>query len=608
MPIHLLPDHLINQIAAGEVVERPASVLKEVLENAMDAGSTAVEVQLEQGGVRRIRVADDGCGIPKDELPLALERHATSKIASLDDLEHVGTMGFRGEALAAIAAVSRMSITSRFDNEAHAWRIDADPRELSPAALNHGTVVDVADLYFNTPARRKFLKSEGTEFAHCDDVFRRLALARPDVALQLSHNGRVSLRLPSGRREARVRSLLGDDFLNAARLVEADAGPLRLTGYASLPAYSRSSRDAQFFYVNGRFVRDKLLTHAIREAYADILHGSRHPAYVLFLELDPYGVDVNVHPAKIEVRFRDSRAVHQFVYHALKRTLAASGAGGLADEASRPEAPAPPGAPAGRPSHPHPPPQQGRLAMEPVSRAYFDFAASARPEPVAPPQAGFTPTAFAPRAGTPQPATAAPAMPAGDLAPPLGYALAQLHGVYILAQNEAGLILVDMHAAHERILYERLKTLLDGTPGVQRLLIPAVFGVGAKDMATAEEHAELLERMGFEIAPAGPAELAVRSVPALLATAPVGELVRSLLAELRDYPATEVITARRNELLATMACHGAVRANRSLTIPEMNALLREMEATERADQCNHGRPTWTALTMADLDKLFLRGR
>ncbi len=610
MPIHLLPDHLINQIAAGEVVERPASVLKEVLENAMDAGSTAVEVQLEQGGVRRIRVADDGCGIPKDELPLALERHATSKIASLDDLEHVGTMGFRGEALAAIAAVSRMSITSRFEGAPHAWRIDADPRELSPAALNHGTVVDVADLYFNTPARRKFLKSEGTEFAHCDDVFRRLALARPDVALQLSHNGRVSLRLPSGRREARVRALLGDDFLNAARLVEADAGPLRLTGYASLPAYSRSSRDAQFFYVNGRFVRDKLLTHAIREAYADILHGSRHPAYVLFLELDPSGVDVNVHPAKIEVRFRDSRAVHQFVYHALKRTLAASGAGGQADEAIRPEPAAPTAeAPQANRQAPYfPPPQQGRLAMEPASRAYFDFAASARPEPAAPTSAGFMPTAFAPRAGMPQPATAAPAMPAGDLAPPLGYALAQLHGVYILAQNEAGLILVDMHAAHERILYERLKTLLDGTPGVQRLLIPAVFGVGAKDMASAEEHAELLERMGFQIAPAGPAELAVRSVPALLAAAPVGELVRSLLSELRDYPATEVITARRNELLATMACHGAVRANRSLTLPEMNALLREMEATERADQCNHGRPTWTQLSLAELDRFFMRGQ
>jgi len=599
MSIHRLSEHLINQIAAGEVVERPASVLKEVLENAMDAGSTAVEVQLEQGGVRRIRVADDGCGIPRDELPLALERHATSKIASLDDLEHVGTMGFRGEALAAIAAVSRMSITSRFEGAAHAWRIDADPRELAPAALNHGTVVDVADLYFNTPARRKFLKSEGTEFAHCDDVFRRIALARPDVALQLGHNGRVSLRLASGRREARVRALLGDDFLAAARTVEAESGLLRLSGFASLPAYSRSSRDAQFFYVNGRFVRDKLVTHAIREAYADILHGSRHPAYVLFLDLDPFGVDVNVHPAKIEVRFRDSRAVHQFVYHALSRTLAASGAGAATAAA---EPPRPLTTPA---AHPYPPPQQGRLAMEPAARAYFDFAAAARPEAAA----GFTPTAFAPRPGAPAAAAPpAPTLPAGDLAPPLGYALAQLHGVYILAQNEAGLILVDMHAAHERILYERLKLLLDGTPGVQRLLIPAVFGVGAKDMASAEEHAELLERMGFEVAPAGPQELAVRSVPALLAAAPVGELVRALLAELRDYPATEVLTARRNELLATMACHGAVRANRSLSLPEMNALLREMEATERADQCNHGRPTWTALPMAELDRLFLRGR
>jgi len=605
MPIHRLSDHLINQIAAGEVVERPASVLKEVLENAMDAGSTVVDVQLEQGGVRRIRVADDGCGIPKDELPLALERHATSKIASLDDLEHVGTMGFRGEALAAIAAVSRMSITSRFEGAGHAWRIDADPRELSPAALNHGTVVDVADLYFNTPARRKFLKSEGTEFAHCDDVFRRVALARPDVAMQLTHNGRVSLRLAAGRREARVRALLGDDFVGAARSIEAESGLLRLTGFASLPAYSRSSRDAQFFYVNGRFVRDKLVTHAIREAYADILHGSRHPAYVLFLELDPFGVDVNVHPAKIEVRFRDSRAVHQFVYHALNRALAASGAAQAGEATAVSDTPQAQPATAAQTAHHFPPPQQGRLAMEPASRAYFDFAASARPADA--PTPGFAATAFAPRSG---PATSpAPApMPAGDLAPPLGYAVAQLHGVYILAQNETGLIVVDMHAAHERILYERLKTVLDGTPGVQRLLIPAVFGVSTKDMATAEEHAELLERMGFEIGPAGPTELAVRSVPALLARAPVAELLRALLAELRDYPATEVVTARRNELLATMACHGAVRANRNLTLPEMNALLREMEATERADQCNHGRPTWTQLSMADLDKLFLRGR
>ncbi|HMU31676.1 MAG TPA: DNA mismatch repair endonuclease MutL [Nitrospira sp.] len=606
MPIQVLPDHLINQIAAGEVVERPASVLKEVLENALDAGATALDVQLDQGGVRRIRVADDGGGIPKDELPLALERHATSKIASLDDLERVGTMGFRGEALAAIAAVSRLSVTSRADGAPHAWRIDAHPRELAPAALNHGTVVDVADLYFNTPARRKFLKSEGTEFAHCDDVFRRVALARPDVALQLTHNGRVGLRLPAGPREARVRALLGDDFLAAARAVEAASGLLRLHGYASLPAYARSSRDAQFFYVNGRFVRDKLIAHAIREAYADILHGSRHPAFVLFLELDPFGVDVNVHPAKTEVRFRDARAVHQFVFHALTRALSASGAAqtGEPDRDGAGITPRPVPSHAGGAPY-APAPQQGRLAMEPVSRAYFDFAAAARPAGPAP--VGASPGVSAGAVGN-GPETPHAPLPASDLAPPLGYALAQLHGVYILAQNEAGLILVDMHAAHERILYERLKTLLDGTPGVQRLLIPAVFGVGAQDMASAEEHAELLARMGFEIGPAGPQELAVRSIPALLAAAPVGELVRALLAELRDFPASEVVTARRNELLATMACHGAVRAHRSLTLPEMNALLREMEATERADQCNHGRPTWTSLSMAELDRLFLRGR
>jgi len=622
--IHRLSDLLINQIAAGEVVERPASVLKEVLENAVDAGARAIEVQLEQGGVRRIRVTDDGCGIGREDLALALERHATSKIASLDDLERVATMGFRGEALAAIAAVARTTITSRAEGEAHAWRIDGHDRSPTPAALNQGTVVDVADLYYNTPARRKFLKSEGTEYAHCDDMFRRVALARPDIGLQLSHNGRVVHRLPPGAPFARVGALMGDDFLLQAREVEAAGGILHLTGFASLPAYSRASRDAQYFFVNGRFVRDKLLAHAVREAYADILHGSRHPAYVLFLELDPAGVDVNVHPAKIEVRFRESRAVHQFVYHALKRVLAESGAG-LAGEAG---APAPiafarPGvdsvaaAPTGAGLSPSDPatrfgngdgaprtatalrgwpqgaPQQGRLAMESASRSYFDFAAGARP-PAA--------TATAPVPAASQP------LPAGDLAPPLGYALAQLHGIYILAQNAAGLILVDMHAAHERILYEKLKTVLDGRPSVQRLLIPAVFSVSAKDMAAAEECADVLAGMGFELSPAGPQELAVRSVPALLAGAPVAELMRKLLEELREFPATEVVTSRRNELLATMACHGAVRANRQLTLPEMNALLRDMEATERADQCNHGRPTWTQLTMTDLDRFFMRGQ
>jgi DNA mismatch repair protein MutL len=592
--IHRLPDLLVNQIAAGEVVERPASVLKEVLENALDAGARSVDVLLEQGGVRRIRVADDGCGIARDDLPLALERHATSKIANLDDLERVATMGFRGEALAAIAGVARLSITSRAEGAGHAWRIDAAEASLTPAALSQGTVVEVADLYFNTPARRKFLKSEATEYAHCDETFRRVALARPELALQLTHNGRVIQRLAAGDAQRRVGSLMGDEFLTHARSLEAEAGPLRLTGFAALPAYSRASRDAQYFFVNGRYVRDRLLTHAVREAYADILHGSRHPAYVLFLELDPAGVDVNVHPAKIEVRFRDARAVHQFVFHALTRCLAESGAGLAATAPTRqPDSLPPPNirpdptlAPPG-PGYSAFTPRQSLLAMESASHAYFDFAASARVTAEAPPS-------------TPSNAAGA--------APPLGYALAQLHGVYILAQNAAGLVVVDMHAAHERILYERLKAVLDGAPAVQRLLIPAVFGVGSREMATAQECAEVLLRMGFEVTPAGPHELAVRSVPALLANAAVAELLRGLLAELREFPASQVVTARRNELLATMACHGAVRAHRSLTIPEMNALLREMEGCERADQCNHGRPTWRQLAMADLDRLFLRGQ
>ena len=591
-PIHLLSDLLINQIAAGEVVERPASVLKELLENAVDAGGRSIEVQLEQGGVRRIRVADDGCGIPAAELPLALARHATSKITSLDDLEQVGTMGFRGEALAAIAGVTRLALTSRARGESHAWKLDAGQREPVPAALAEGTVVDVADLYYNTPARRKFLKTEATEYAHCDEAFRRIALARPQLAMQLSHNGRVSLRLPVGDAARRIGALMGDDFVAHARALEADAGPLRLTGMASLPAYSRSGRDAQYFFVNGRFVRDQLIAHALREAYADILHGSRQPAFVLFLELDPAAVDVNVHPAKVEVRFRESRAVHQFVLHALRRTLADSGAAAssIGPAAGPPAIGAPPAAPTAGPWFSDRPSPQGqsRLAMDSASRAYFDFAAAA--------------TGGGQRRDT--------TSPSGDDArsPPLGFALAQLHGVYVLAQNDDGLVLVDMHAAHERILYEKLKTVLDGTPAVQRLLIPAVFAASTREMATAEAHHDTLLAMGFEVAAAGPAELAVRSVPALLARAAVGELMRSLLAELHDFPASEVVTARRNELLATMACHGAVRANRQLTIPEMNALLRDMEGTERADQCNHGRPTWTRFSLAELDRLFMRGQ
>ncbi|MEW5889595.1 MAG: DNA mismatch repair endonuclease MutL [Pseudomonadota bacterium] len=579
-----LPDLLISQIAAGEVVERPASVLKELLENSLDAGAREVQVQMAEGGVKLIRIADDGCGIAPDDLPLALARHATSKIATLEDLEHVTSFGFRGEALASIAAVAQVALTSRARGAAHAYRIDSASGRVAPAALGGGTVVEVRDLYFNTPARRKFLKSEATEFAHCEEVFRRAALARPDVALQLAHNGRVAARLAASSLTRRVGEILGGEFRDQAREIEAAAGTLRLSGYAALPAYSRAARDAQFFFVNGRFVRDKLLAHAVRAAYADILHGSRHPAFVLFLELDPYGVDVNVHPAKIEVRFRDSRGVHQFVFHALQRALAQPGAG-------RSTSPLPfVTAPSESLNDALLSPRQRPLAMEEPVQAYVAAAARAFGEPLAD-------------------QLAAPGAPEEAKAPPLGYALAQLHGVYILAQNDAGLVLVDMHAAHERILYEKLKrALAEDAPAVQPLLIPVVFAASSAEMATAAEHEPDLQRMGFDVRPAGPAELAVRAVPALLAGADTAGLVRALLADLATVGDSRAGAEQRNELLATLACHGAVRARRTLTIPEMNALLREMEATERADQCNHGRPTWTQLSLAELDRLFLRGR
>ena len=568
-----LPDLLISQIAAGEVVERPASVLKELLENSLDAGSRQVDVELMAGGIRSIRVADDGGGIAKEDLPLALARHATSKIASLSDLEQVASYGFRGEALASIASVARLTLTSRTSDTAHAWRIDAMDLSLVPAALSRGTVIEAADLYFNTPARRKFLKQEATEFAHCDEVLRRMALARPDVAFSLAHNGSIKHRLAAADLPGRARELLGAEFFAQTRVVDVSAGDLRLTGFAALPAYSRAGRDAQYFFVNGRYVRDKLLAHAVRQAYADILHGSRHPAYVLFLELDPGAVDVNVHPAKIEVRFREARGVHQFVFHALQRVLAAP----LAQDAV--------------PARPTPAsPWQGQRTLavdEPAVAAYFDFVANREATTDAPSPAEVTESEVN----------------------PLGYALAQLHGIFILAQNAAGLVLIDMHAAHERILYEKLKNALaNDRPATQSLLIPALLAVSATEMATAEEHAEALAQLGFEIAAAGPNELAVRAVPALLANSSIADLVRALLADLQEFPVSQVIAARGNELLATMACHGAVRARRTLSLQEMNALLREMEATERADQCNHGRPTWTQLSLADLDRLFLRGR
>jgi len=595
--IHPLPDLLISQIAAGEVVERPASVLKELIENSLDAGARQIDVQLGEGGVRLIRIVDDGGGISRDDLPLALARHATSKISSLEDLEHVGSYGFRGEALASIAAVARVTLTSRLagagpQSSAHAWRIGND-LALMPAALEGGTSIEIADLYYNTPARRKFLKTDATEYAHCDEVLRRMALARPDVAFSLMHNGSLKHRLGAADLTRRAQQLLGEEFFAQARALEAQAGDLRLTGYAALPAYSRAGRDEQYFFVNGRFVRDKLLAHAARQAYADILHGSRHPAYVLFLELDPYGVDVNVHPAKTEVRFRESRGVHQFVFHALQRVLAA-----------------PPGQAAVQLEEPRPASyahgswntaRQGALGIpqgdflrgvpDRATDAYLDLARRA----------------FAGAPPPPDPASGErPTLDAGEA--PLGQAVAQVHGIFILAQNAAGMVVVDMHAAHERILYEKLKQALDATPQTQQLLIPAVFHASAVEMAGAEEHAAVLEQLGFEVSTAGPQQLTVRAVPALLAQAPVVDLLRALLADLKDYPASQVIENRRNELLATMACHGAVRAHRLLSLPEMNALLRAMEATERADQCNHGRPTWVQLSLADLDRMFLRGR
>jgi len=579
-----LPELLISQIAAGEVVERPASVLKELLENSLDAGARDISVDLQEGGVRLIRVTDDGDGIARDDLALALARHATSKIASLSDLERVASYGFRGEALASIASVARLELASRQAGASHAWRITASNLSVAPAALGRGTQIEVTDLYFNTPARRKFLRQEATEYAHCDEVLRRMALARPEVGFRWSHNGKPKQHLAAGDAESRARALLGAEFFGQARALELSAGDLRLSGYAALPAYSRAARDAQYLFVNGRFVRDRLLAHAVHQAYADILHGSRHPAYALFLELAPEGVDVNVHPAKTEVRFRESRGIHHFVFTAVQRLLATP----LERPAS---ATAPLSSLSPQIAHWQAPRQLALAAgggtphtvSESEVSAYYDFVSAAR-------------------------TSEAPAVGEFAAAPALGQALAQLHGIYILAQNEVGLVLVDMHAAHERILYEKLKTDMAQRPATQALLVPALLSASETEMAIAAEQAVALAALGFDVAAAGPRELAVRAVPALLANAAVADLVRALLAELRDYPASEVIAARGNELLATMACHGAVRARRQLSVTEMNALLRQMEATERADQCNHGRPTWIQLPLADVDRLFLRGR
>ena len=601
-PIRALPDHLINQIAAGEVVERPAAALKELLENAVDSGATQIDVDLAGGGIARIRVADNGAGIEREELAMAVARHATSKLVSADDLEAIATLGFRGEALASIAAVSRFALTSRASGKPHAWRIEVDGGDVgatAPAALAAGTTVSVQELYYNTPARRKFLRTEATEWGHCEEAFRRIALAHPDVGFTLQHNGRPAFRLPRGDRRARVDALLGESFAAAAVVVDTQAGPLHVGGLAVRPAYATPA-GGQYAFVNGRFVRDRVLAHALREAYRDVLHHDRQPAYALWIAVHPRLVDVNVHPQKTEVRFRDSGAVHQAVLHAVRRALAATGAEGPAVSAAEQLGLAVAGAPPRAPESAFS--AAGRGSQTPVGNAVPRQAPMAlgTTEPAA-----FYAKLFGPRDAS---AGGAPDLPATGDEAPLGFALAQLHGIYVLAQNRAGLVLVDMHAAHERIVYERLKAALALSVPVQPLLIPATFAASPLEAATVEEHAATLDRLGFAITALGPATLAVRGIPAPLADADAVTLARAVLHDLREFGGSEVLTAHRDELLSTMACHAAVRANRSLTVPEMNALLREMEATERGGQCNHGRPTWYQLALGDLDRLFMRGR
>ncbi|MDP1593810.1 MAG: DNA mismatch repair endonuclease MutL [Gallionella sp.] len=613
--IRVLPDLLINQIAAGEVIERPAAALKELLENSLDAGATDISVQLENGGIKLLRVRDNGRGIAKDQLALALMRHATSKITSLDDLQSVASMGFRGEALASMAAVAQLTLSSRTADEAHGWKVetlDGRLNEAAPSSQPPGTTVEIRELYFNTPARRKFLKSDATEFAHCEEAFKRIALSRPDVGFSLQHNGRTVWQLASPprlldewQRDAalkRVAALLGDEFGNAAVAVTRQAANLTLHGLAALPAYSRSTRDAQYFFVNGRFVRDKVASHALRQAYQDILHHQRHPAFVLFLEIPPEQVDVNVHPAKSEVRFRESQGIHQFIFHTLQQALATPEFSGSASTEFAESTNKPDSDPHRNAAFANFQQQKIPLNAAQLNASYQVWAAQAGSSEWKVVSGKPAPTDNSPLTTDHLPLTS-------HDSPPMGFALAQLSGVYILAQNEQGLIVVDMHAAHERIVYEKLKTSMDAEQiATQPLLIPVCFQADTLDVATVEAEQGALNRLGFDIAPLSPTTLAVRAMPVLLKQAQAEVAAREVLHELREYGASRTLTERRNELLASLACHGAVRANRILSVTEMNALLREMEQTERSDQCNHGRPTWFALTMKDLDKMFMRGQ
>ncbi|MBS0212107.1 MAG: DNA mismatch repair endonuclease MutL [Proteobacteria bacterium] len=621
MPIRQLPDTLIDQIAAGEVVERPASVVKELVENALDAGATRVDVDLEEGGIRLIRVRDDGVGMAADDLALAVSRHATSKIASLEDLEGVLTMGFRGEALPSIASVSRFALSSRDEASAHGARLQVDggkPAPIAPHPHARGSTIEVRDLFYNVPARRRFLKAERTELGHIEEWLRALALVRPRIDLRISHNGK-SLKHYRPLRDGddalgRIAEALGEEFAKACLALDHAAAGLRLHGWIGLPTTARSSADQQYFFVNGRAVRDRTVAHAVRQAYADVLFHGRHPAFVLFLELDPRRVDVNVHPAKHEVRFRDGRLVHDFVYRTLHEALAGARAGavasppqgastqaGAAGLPSSVTAPAFAGGNTTRAGFAWPPPRQSGLSLGVHERA----AAYA---------GGFGSALHgAGASGMPLPSVSSPpAMPpSGEEgeAPPLGYALAQLHGIFILAQNAHGLVVVDMHAAHERITYERLKAAQEGVGiRVQPLLVPPTLALSEREADAAEEHAQALAALGFEVGRSGPQSVTLRGVPALLDGADPRQLLLDVLTDLREHGDSRKVAERGNELLSTMACHGSVRANRRLTIPEMNALLRDMEATERSAQCNHGRPTWVQLGHAELDRLFMRGR
>ncbi|MGG4606157.1 DNA mismatch repair endonuclease MutL [Paenalcaligenes sp. Me131] len=619
--IAALPDLLVSQIAAGEVIERPASVLKELLENALDAGSTNIEVRLEGGGIRRIAVTDDGHGIPPDELALAFTRHATSKIRSLSELEAVASMGFRGEALASIASVARTALRSRTEDAAHAWELEGQNQQHPEAASgNVGTTVDVRQLFDHIPARRKFLRTENTEYGHCVTALERIALARPDISFRLFHNDKATRHWRSGSIEQRILDVLGEEFVSQSINIGQTQGLISLHGLIIRPAHARSRTDQQFLYVNGRFIRDRLVSSAIRQAYSDVLHGDRQPSYALYLNVDPNTVDVNVHPAKHEVRFRESGAVYKFIVQTLGAALAQSQAEHQTHtmDDSAPSVMSFP--PTASPTYVAGDTATGSAPSAPLQPSYRHQGRFDLQQPYSTQQGEQWQKLYAPLPEQTPPSLAEPVATVGATLPasepgsaaeelPLGIAIAQLHGIYILSQTQHGMILVDMHAAHERVVYEQLKQAMDARDlPCQELLVPIVFQTSETDMALVENHQEALQELGLKISPAGPTALAVRAVPALLARGDIEALARHVLQDLNNLGSSAQLTQQRNELLATMACHGAIRANRRLTLDEMNALLRRMEHTDRADLCNHGRPTWFYWSIADLDKLFLRGQ